>query len=205
MSRIAVNSREVSMTHETRQMPNRFLTRRSFVAGVTALTGAAFLGSPESARAHADLPRTRDLAFRSLHTGESLEVSYVDDGRLLPDAMASINHIMRDWRTGDLYDMDVELLDMLFVLRGRLESTTPFSIISAYRSPATNGKLAANSNGVARRSLHMRGMAIDVNLEGRRLQDLHREALAMGSGGVGLYSASGFIHLDTGRTRRWGH
>lgn len=192
------------MSQEIRQISNRTLTRRRFVTGVTALAGTAFLGTPEMAWANAELPSSRDLAFRSLHTGEKLKVGYVDGGRLLPDALAEINHIMRDWRTGELYDMDVKLLDLLFVLRERMESSASFNIISAYRSPKTNGKLAANSNGVAKRSLHMRGMAIDVSLEGHRLKDLHRAALAIKSGGVGLYSASGFIHVDTGRTRRWG-
>ena len=50
----------------------------------------------------------------------------------------------------------------------------------------------------------MQGRAIDIRLSDRRLADLHDAALSMKAGGVGLYSKSGFVHLDTGRVRRWG-
>jgi len=67
----------------------------------------------------------------------------------------------------------------------------------------TNSKLADASAGVARRSLHMDGRAIDVRLQGvscARLRDL---ALTAGRGGVGYYHRSDFVHLDTGRVRSW--
>ena len=100
--------------------------------------------------------------------------------------------------------MDLRLLDLLASLRGRLRTEAPFEVISAYRSAKTNAELAAKSNGVARGSMHVRGMAIDIRVPGRRLETLHREALALQAGGVGLYSGSGFIHVDTGRVRTWG-
>ena len=186
---------------------DRSASRRRFLTKATGLTlGAAVtaLARPSLALAAPGLPATRELAFRSLHTGEELRAAYVRDGALDAEGLRHIHHILRDWRTGDMTEMDRGLLDLLYALRQSLDSDAPFEVISAYRSPKTNAKLAAGSGGVAKRSLHMRGMAIDVRLQGRRLSDLHRAALALKGGGVGLYSKSGFIHVDTGRVRRWG-
>ena len=178
-------------------------SRRRFIAG---LAGAAAVGLVPAAASWARpaLPPLRELAFRSLHTGEELRATYVRAGAVVPGAVEEINHILRDWRTDETTQIDLGLLDLLYALRRRLETAAPFEVISAYRSPKTNARLAGASKGVAKRSLHMRGMAIDVHVPGRRLADLHRAAVALKAGGVGLYSRSGFVHLDTGRVRYWG-
>ncbi|MEQ8354947.1 MAG: DUF882 domain-containing protein [Kiloniellaceae bacterium] len=182
------------------------LARRNFLTGAAA--GAAALATttliPKVAVAATALPDTRSLAFRSLHTGEEVAATYVRDNILQPDGLQVLNTVLRDWRSGEVWDMDPQLLDLLFTLRRRMDSEAPFELISGYRSPKTNANLAANSNGVAKRSLHMRGMATDVRLPDRDLLALHKTALALQAGGVGLYSKSGFVHVDTGRVRRWG-
>jgi len=99
--------------------------------------------------------------------------------------------------------MDPALLDLLYGLRSALGSEERFHVISGYRSPKTNAKLASNSSGVAKKSFHMRGMAIDVALPGRDLVDLRDAAWALQLGGVGYYPKSGFVHVDTGPVRRW--
>ena len=150
------------------------------------------------------MPATRSLAFRSLHTGEEVAATYLRGGILQAEGFKRLNHVLRDWRSGEVWEMDRQLLDLLFTLRQRMDSEAPFELISAYRSPKTNAKLASKSNGVAQRSLHMRGMAVDGRLPGRDLKALHQAALSLKGGGVGLYTKSGFLHLDTGRVRRWG-
>ncbi len=179
-------------------------TRRSFLVGLTAASATLVGTAGGTARASTAPAATRELAFHSLHTGEELQATYLKNGRLVPEAFGKINEILRDWRTDEVYEMDRGLLDFLSALRGRIGSEAPFHVISAYRSPKTNAKLASKSNGVAKRSLHMRGMAIDISLPGCPLGRLHKEALALRAGGVGLYSGSGFIHIDTGRVRQWG-
>ena len=145
----------------------------------------------------------RHLSFRHLHTGEQLSVPYWEGGRYSAHALAEIDNLLRDFRTGEKTNMDTGLLEFLHRVRTVLESDQPFEIISGYRSPKTNARLAAKSRSVAKRSYHMQGMAIDIRLPGRRLRDLRRAALDLRLGGVGYYGRSDFIHLDTGRVRFW--
>ncbi len=156
---------------------------------------------PALARTTAGEPRS--LALESLHTGERLSTVYWADGQYLPGALAEIDHLLRDFRTGEVKPIDRGLLDQLHLLRRELDSSAAYRVISGYRSPATNKMLAKEGGGVARKSLHMRGMAIDINLPGRDLATLHRVARSMKLGGVGYYPKPGFLHLDVGRVRYW--
>ena len=184
----------------------RALSRRHFLTTAASAT-AAFATTtllPDFAFAAKALPPTRSLAFRSLHTGEEIKATYLRDGQLQPEGVKALNFVLRDWRNDEIWQMDPQLFDLLYALRRRMDSSQPFELISGYRSPETNAKLAAASSGVAKRSLHMRGMASDIRLPERDLLALHKVAVAMKAGGVGLYTKSGFVHVDTGRVRYWG-
>ena len=145
----------------------------------------------------------RELAFYNMHTGESLKAAYWSEGEYLPDALTDINHILRDYRNDEVLPIEPRLLDLLHGLRNTLDTQQPFQIISGYRSPATNATLAANTDGVAKSSLHMLGKAIDLHVEGVPLDDLRRAALALRGVGVGFYPKSNFVHVDIGRLRSW--
>jgi uncharacterized protein YcbK (DUF882 family) len=145
----------------------------------------------------------RKVALHNLHTGESLQAIYWDEGRYVPDALAAVDKVLRDFRTGDQHPMDPGLLDLLNTLHGKVESRGPFQVISGYRSPRTNAMLHEHSDGVASKSLHMQGMAMDIRVEGVALDHLHKAALDIGGGGVGYYPTSNFVHVDVGRVRRW--
>ena len=149
------------------------------------------------------LPLTRGLSLFNTHTGETLAVRYCRQGDYCPDALNEINHIMRDHRTGDIRAIKPRLLDILYGLAKRIDPSKPYHIISGYRSPATNAVLRKNSTGVARRSFHTLGMAIDIRIPGFGIKKLHAEALQFGAGGVGYYPESDFIHLDCGPVRHW--
>jgi uncharacterized protein YcbK (DUF882 family) len=169
------------------------LTRRRMFGVLAAV--------PWSAAAGASPPRT--LAFDHLHTGERLNVAYFDAGRYVPDALAAVDRLLRDFRTGDVGPIDPALLDLLHTLRARTGSARPFQIISGYRSPATNAALRRRSSGVAGGSLHMHGKAVDIRLADVPLGALRDAALALRTGGVGYYPGSDFVHVDTGRVRAW--
>jgi uncharacterized protein YcbK (DUF882 family) len=145
----------------------------------------------------------RSLAFDNLHTGEKLKVEYWTEGEYVPDALGEIDRVLRDFRTGDVHPIEPRLLDLLAMLRDRLETVEPLSVISGYRSPKTNKTLHEASSGVASNSLHMQGMAIDIRVPGRVLAAVHKTALEMRVGGVGYYPKSNFVHVDVGRVRKW--
>lgn len=174
--------------------------RRVLLAGVGLLAAALAPG----AAAHALRPRgERRLVLRNLHTGEALDTVYWRNGSYRESALTALNRLLRDHRTGDVFPIDPELLDLIHRLHVDLDSGAPWQVISGYRSPATNAMLRARSDGVARRSLHTVGRAIDVRLPDRPLKALRAAALALRRGGVGYYPRSGFVHVDTGRFRTW--
>jgi len=76
------------------------------------------------------------------------------------------------------------------------------TILSAYRTPETNAMLATYIVGVAEKSQHLVGRALDVTFDAS-LAEAHTAALRMARGGVGWYPASNFLHLDTGPLRSW--
>lgn len=145
----------------------------------------------------------RTLSLRNLHTGESVRATYWADGAWQVDGLAEINHVLRDFRTGDVVEMDLKLLNLMHRLAKVTEADVPFEVISGYRSPRTNAQLARQSSGVAKNSLHMQAKAVDIRLPGFKLSNLRRAALSLQAGGVGYYPKSGFIHIDTGRVRFW--
>jgi uncharacterized protein YcbK (DUF882 family) len=160
----------------------------------------------QTAPSEPDVPAVappRHLTLRVLHTAEVLNVDYSQGGVYLPDAMARIMQVLRDFRTGEQHDIDPGLLDILSDLAAALRVDPLFDVISGYRSPQTNELLRSQSNGVALHSLHMDGRAIDVRLTGVDCGDLAARALALGRGGVGYYRRSDFVHLDTGPSRSW--
>ena len=176
-------------------------SRRRFVATLAAL--APLAGSARAAFAPAP-QAPRALVFAHLHTGERLAVEYFAGGRYLSDALAEVNHLLRDFRSGEVAAIDPALLDLLHALAARTGTPgRPFEVISGFRSPATNEMLRHRSSGVASGSLHMRGQAIDIRVAGVPLSGLRDAALALRGGGVGFYPASDFVHVDTGRVRAW--
>ncbi|HWP20786.1 MAG TPA: DUF882 domain-containing protein [Burkholderiaceae bacterium] len=178
-------------------------TRRHFLLGAGSCAAALIL-PVRAAQALALPPRTpRALEFVHLHTGERLSVEYYAQGHYLPDALAAVNRLLRDFRTDEVHPIDPQLLDQLYRVARLTDTGKPYEIISGYRSPRTNAALRSRSHGVARRSLHMDGRAIDVRLPDVQLADLRKAALSMREGGVGYYPASNFVHLDTGRPRSW--
>lgn len=176
-------------------------TRRELLRAGLAAGGLALAGVPVRALASSLEPRR--VALHNLHTGEALNAVYWENGAYVPDAVAALNKVLRDFRTGDSHFMDPGLYDILDAISAKVENRTPYQIISGYRSPKTNAKLHARSKGVAEHSLHMDGKAMDIRLEGVQLANLHKAALSLGRGGVGYYPTSNFVHVDVGRVRTW--
>ena len=175
------------------------LTRRSFIKSSLMIAAVFGLAGPvESFAAIAPEPMT----FYHTHTGENLKINYSCDG-CAPSALNKLNRFLRDFRTGDVHPIDPQLLNILYGIRAKSGSRGVIEIISGYRSPKTNSILRAKSMGVAQKSLHMKGQALDIRLSDLKTRDLRDVAVSLGLGGVGYYAESDFVHIDTGRFRTW--
>ena len=182
------------------------LNRRQFCkSGMLALAGLALPTQILARGAEICLPE-RELSFYHLHTGETLNcATYWANGTLQDNALTDIYQILRDHRSGEVAKIDLDLLDQLTLLNQVLENKEPLHIISGFRSAKTNAYLRKKSQGggVAKRSLHMDGRAIDIRIPGVDTAALRKAALSLKKGGVGFYPGLKFVHLDTGRFRTW--
>lgn len=145
----------------------------------------------------------RSLSFYHTHTGKNLEVTYFENGAYSEEGMKQLRIFLADWRNGQEKDMDPALMDILWQIQLKSRHRDTYEVISAYRSPETNNLLRSRSSGVAKNSQHVPGKAIDVRLRGMDTGKLRDTALELQLGGVGYYRKSDFVHVDTGRVRRW--
>ena len=144
---------------------------------------------------------TRKLALVNENTGEAVNATYWIDGDYVLEELEQIHRVLRDHHVDEIAAIDLRLVDLLHALGQKLEVAKPFHVLSAYRTPRTNAKLAERFDTVATNSFHLRGMAVDLHLPGRRKRDLLRAAIRLKGGGVGNYRT--YVHLDTGPVRRW--
>jgi uncharacterized protein YcbK (DUF882 family) len=187
------------MRDSTKTRNTNAIDRRRFLGLCVGIAGTMIIKPAAASIAS----RPRELSFDHLHTGEKIKLAYWENGSYLRDALKAVNHVLRDFRTGDVHRIDPKLLDLLYHLRAKLGTTKPIEVISGYRSPKTNEMLRRASAGVAKHSMHLQGKAIDIRVPGQDLRQVHRVALALRAGGVGMYPKSDFVHVDTGRVRSW--
>jgi uncharacterized protein YcbK (DUF882 family) len=205
------NRHQIKQQHNTSHSHSSIVqSRRSFLQAGLGVTTALFLpkafaniSTRTDSRSDIIQPE-RKLSMLNTHTGEYLDATYWAEGEYQTSEIKAINHLLRDHRTGEVCRMDNELFDLLNILHKKMDSNEAFEIISGYRSPVTNAALRQISSGVAKKSLHMEGKAIDIRLPGCELSDLRKAAIACQAGGVGYYPKSDFIHVDTGTVRCWG-
>jgi uncharacterized protein YcbK (DUF882 family) len=176
----------------------RFSMISLLLAGLAVVSGLAVV--PDL---FGNAGENRDLKFFHTHTGKVLEVVYYQRGDYDPAALAMIRVFLADWRDGKQQDLDPELMDILWRIQQVTGNAGTWEVISAYRSPATNEMLRSRSSGVAKKSQHLVGNAIDVRLRGLDLEMLRDTARSLKLGGVGYYPGSDFVHVDTGRVRYW--
>ncbi|WP_319783529.1 YcbK family protein [Oceanisphaera sp. IT1-181] len=176
------------------------VNRRRFLQGLGGLGAVAMLPMPALASRSAPV---RKLSLHSINTGEQVTASFWEEGRYLKEGLNTLNRIMRDYRAEEQSEIDPKLYDQLYLLQHRLGKVGEIQIISGYRSPSTNAMLRRTSSGVAKKSYHMKGQAIDLRLPGVPLAQLRQAALNLKVGGVGYYPSSNFVHLDTGPVRSW--
>ena len=176
--------------------------RRGFLRHAGAVCGTLSLMAAFPAPATVSA-RPRRVQFVHTHTGETLAAEYFDGSGYNETCLSAVDHLLRDFRTGESHRIDPQLLDTLYDLQALADRESTFEVISGYRSPATNAMLHRNSSGVAEHSQHLLGKAIDVRLTGFSTRQLGEHARSLARGGVGFYASSDFVHVDTGPVRYW--
>jgi uncharacterized protein YcbK (DUF882 family) len=144
------------------------------------------------------------LRLYHVHTSERLDIIYRHGDSYDSAAQSRLSQYLRDYRTRGVHDYDPRVFDLLhdlLIFLGRPDAE--INVLCGYRTPRTNEYLRTHGRGVARHSLHMQAMAIDICVPGVPATRLRDAALALRRGGVGYYAASGFVHVDVGRVRHW--
>ena len=178
-------------------------SRRTFLKiGASAALTAVFTQPALAVVNHTNYQR-HVLSLYNIHTDEAIRTCYRANGKLIHGAIKRINYILRDFRTGEIKPIDPKLLDLLHRIVSEINPRASISIISGYRSPRTNAALRKITKGVALKSLHMEGRAIDIRVPGYKTSAIRRLAIRLQSGGVGYYPKSDFIHIDTGPIKVW--
>lgn len=176
----------------------------ALIAGAALAFAATVSGNEGQSSPDAHPAVERYVQLTSIHSGKSVRVVFRRGDGYDSAALAALDDLLRDRRNSEKHVMDPTLYDQLFELAQAAGVPPHYHVISAYRSPESNSKMAARpGSGVSKNSLHMQGRAIDVrhvDLPTARLRDL---AIAAKKGGVGYYERSDFVHLDSGRFRTW--
>jgi uncharacterized protein YcbK (DUF882 family) len=187
-------------------------TRRSLLRGTTLAIGGLAMHAPLISHAVPLVPSPQRLEVGSsalrlhhLHTGETMALALDETPGEKPGVIALLNRFLRDHYSGVQGTMDPGLFDQIRRLQQLMASDGEIEVISGYRSSVTNEWLRRRGGGgVATRSLHLQGRALDLRIAGVPLVMLRDAALDLRAGGVGFYPESNFLHIDTGTVRRWG-
>lgn len=170
-------------------------------AGVAVLSAApVYANAAAFIRGAGDVRR---ISMRNKRTGETLDTIYWIEGKYINPALEQINYFMRDWRHNKVISYDRRNIDILAASHRLMETTEPYTLLSGYRSAATNASLRASNRGVASNSYHIKGMAADVRLASRSVSQMTAAGKACNSGGIGKYNGSNFVHMDCGPVRSW--
>jgi uncharacterized protein YcbK (DUF882 family) len=170
------------------------------VARVLPAAAAMFCAATFAANAE-----TRTLKIYHVHLNERSTITYKRNGKFLPDGLNKLNKALRDWRRNEPTKMDPRLFDVVWEAYKRSGATGHINVIGGYRSAATNSMLRKRSKGVAEKSQHVLGRAMDFYIPGVSLKKLRNAGLQAQAGGVGYYPSSGspFVHMDVGNIRYW--
>lgn len=178
-------------------------TRRGILA---AFASTMVVAAPTMSNAFGLLRGAGDIRRISMYsgrTGESIDMIYWVEGKYVPEALTEITSFMRDWRTDEVMTIDPRTIDIAAASHRLMDTSEPYMLLSGYRCPATNAMLRARSRGVAKHSLHMKGMAADLRLKSRSVPQIYSAAMTCHAGGVGKYMRSNFVHMDCGAVRTW--
>ena len=189
-----------------------YLHRRAFLraSSVVALSAASSFAFPALAKVAAPAVigtkniDCRTLMMNNIHNGEKLKSDYWVEGSYIPEELAHINKFLRDYRNNKVLADRSEAARSSSPARRR--GRCPFRVRDHLRVPfARNQRVAAQAFIGRRRTQPAPEGPGDRYVRARPFaqEGARGRAQALGLGGVGYYPESDFIHVDTGRVRRW--
>ncbi|MEB3702661.1 DUF882 domain-containing protein [Candidatus Bealeia paramacronuclearis] len=179
-------------------MTQNSISRRQFLifGGAAALVGLSCSTLPALIIPKKPKFSQKKFALTNIHTGESFEGVFWQNGSWVESSLHQLNKILRDRRNGKVHPINAELFHLMHRIQEEAGSKSQFEIICGYRSPETNLMLKKAKKGIAQNSQHIKGNAIDLRLSGLKLRELRDIARTQKAGGVGYYSKSNFVHID---------
>jgi len=178
------------------------LSRRKFLKKSALLAGSA-LALPQTLFSSTNTESQKVLTLYNIHSHETFYAPFFEKNYYKLSGLFEINRAFIDYRTKEMIQVDVKLVNLLYDIKVRLGLDKQFNILSGYRSPKTNAWLRKRNKGVAKNSFHMYGKAVDLSVPGVSLRKLRDVAMSLKQGGVGYYPKSGFVHIDVGPVRSW--
>jgi uncharacterized protein YcbK (DUF882 family) len=125
------------------------------------------------------------LALYSLNTNDRAELAAASEkGGFLASALDRAAYVLRESHSGNEYPIEPRLLDVIYRIQTHF-TAQEVRVVSGYRTPW---------RGV--RSNHGKGRALDIVVPGVKDEDVAKFARELGFVGVGMYPASGFVHVD---------
>jgi len=161
------------------------------------------VSSKSIARQHYAKLKDHEIYLRNVHTGETFHEIFKVKGKYSVRVLGKFMHFMRDHRENKAIWTDPKLLDILYAINQETGNKRPFYVLSGYRTKKTNNMLRKKGHGVATHSLHMKAKAVDITSRHLSVKRIAGVARSLKKGGVGQYNNSHFVHLDTGRVRKW--
>ncbi|MBL0374608.1 DUF882 domain-containing protein [Rhizobium sp. KVB221] len=153
----------------------------------------------------AEAGQTRALKIYHVHSHEKATIVFKRNGRYDAAGLKKLNVILQDWRRKEPTRMDPRLFDLIWEVYQKSGSRDYIHVIGGYRAPETNAMLRSRSKGVAEKSQHVLGKAMDFYIPDVSLRKVREIGVKFQVGGVGFYPTSGspFVHMDVGGVRAW--
>jgi uncharacterized protein YcbK (DUF882 family) len=180
---------------------DRFSAHKTHIERRAALALLAAAGAMIALPTWARPLTERRVVLDCRETGESFDGIYWSGDAYDPAALNQIDWLMRDFHCDAVGKIDPALIDTLHDLQMAFGGRRSVTILSGFRTVDTNAELRHKGWPAVSDSQHLVARAADVCIAGVSVARLHRAALRLGRGGVGLYH--NYVHVDSGSRRSW--
>lgn len=176
------------------------ISRRSFLKKA-AVVGSGAILSADDLFAYGGGKKV--LKLYNVHLNKTFYAPFFEKNYYKLSGLFEVNKALIDFRAKEMTRIDIKLINLLYEIKQHIGYDVEFNVLSGYRTKRTNEMLRRRSEGVAKNSYHIKGMAVDINVPNVSLRKLRDIALGLQKGGVGYYPTHNFVHVDVGPVRSW--